>query len=148
MKFLEKEQWDILMKWGIHVICLGDPFQLPPIGEDNHVLDHPHIFLDEIMRQAQDSEIIRLSMDVREGKSFKYGGDKRCRIINKDKVSSALLLGADEIIVGKNNTRHEMNTHLRRIKWEDKYSIEPIRTISLNDVLIGYEMSTDFDFLA
>ena len=37
-------------------------------NENNHVLDKPHIFLDEIMRQAQDSEIIRLSMWVREGK--------------------------------------------------------------------------------
>jgi hypothetical protein len=35
---------------------------------NNHVLDNPHIFLDEIMRQAQESEIIRLSMHVREGK--------------------------------------------------------------------------------
>jgi len=45
---------------------------LPPVPDgnedpDNHVLDHPHIFLDEIMRQAQESEIIRLSMHVREG---------------------------------------------------------------------------------
>ena len=48
----------------IYVICLGDPFQLPPIDKeaDNHLLDNPHIFLDEVMRQAMDSEIINLNL--------------------------------------------------------------------------------------
>jgi hypothetical protein len=43
---------DKLFQHNVYVICLGDPFQLPPIDkeEDNHLLDHPHIFLDEIMR--------------------------------------------------------------------------------------------------
>ena len=50
------------------MLCLGDPFQLPPVSkdDDNHLLDKPHIFLDEIMRQAAESEIIRMTMDIRE----------------------------------------------------------------------------------
>ena len=58
-----------LLKYQSYVIFLGDPGQLPPINpdDDNHLLDHPHVFLDEIMRQAQESEIIRLSMDIRIG---------------------------------------------------------------------------------
>ena len=53
---------NLLFTHNVYVICLGDPGQLPPIDkdEDNHLLDHPHIFLDEIMRQAQESEIIQL----------------------------------------------------------------------------------------
>lgn len=45
---------NMLFRHNVYVICLGDPFQLPPIEkeEDNHLLDNPHIFLDEIMRQA------------------------------------------------------------------------------------------------
>ena len=123
---LPQEMIDLLLSHSVHVLFLGDSEQLPPIDSDQTILNNPHVFLDEITRQALDNPIIKLSMDVREGKSFKYGGDKRCRVIDKDKVSNALLLGADEIIVGKNNTRHEMNAYLRRIKWEDKYSIEPI----------------------
>ena len=40
-------------------VC-GDPGQLPPINkdEDNHLLDNPHIFLDENMRQEAENEII------------------------------------------------------------------------------------------
>ena len=60
----------LLFSHNVYVICLGDPFQLPPIekDEDNHLLDNPHIFLDEIMRQATESGIIRLTMDIRDKK--------------------------------------------------------------------------------
>ncbi len=62
-----KSIMDRLFSHNVYVICLGDPFQLPPIekDEDNHLLDKPHVFLDEIMRQAKESGIIRLTMDIR-----------------------------------------------------------------------------------
>ena len=62
-----KELVDILLGHKVYVIFLGDPFQLPPVSkdDDNHLLDSPHIFLDEIMRQAQESDIIRLTMQIR-----------------------------------------------------------------------------------
>ena len=63
-----KSIMDKLFSHNVYVICLGDPFQLPPIDkdEDNHLLDKPHVFLDEIMRQAAESGIIRLTMDIRD----------------------------------------------------------------------------------
>lgn len=126
VSMLEKEQWDILMRWGIPVIALGDPFQLPPINQDNGVLQHPHIFLDQVMRQAQDSEIIRLSMDIREGKSLSYYKGKDLAIIPKQKVSDQILLKADQVLCGKNVTRFELNQAMRRAIWEDKYQVAPI----------------------
>ena len=68
ISMLPKTMWDLLLRHKIYILALGDPEQLPPVDkdEDNHVLDNPHVFLDEIMRQAQESEIIRLSMHVRE----------------------------------------------------------------------------------
>jgi exodeoxyribonuclease-5 len=126
ISMLEKSQWDILMKWGIHVICLGDPFQLPPINEDNGILQHPHIFLDEIMRQAQDSEIIRLSMDVREGKYLSYFKGKDVRIVPKDNIADKLLVSADMVLCGKNATRFSLNNRIRHAYWGDGYTDEPI----------------------
>ncbi len=123
---LPQEMIDLLLSHKVHVLFLGDNEQLPPIEGDQTILNSPHAFLNEITRQAIDNPIIKLSMDIREGNSLAYGGDKRCRIIPKNKVTDALLLGADEIIVGKNITRHKMNEYLRQIKWEDKYSIEPL----------------------
>lgn len=127
VSMLEKEQWEILMKWRIPVIALGDPFQLPPIHEDNGVLAHPHIFLDQVMRQAQDSEIIRLSMDIREGKSLScYNGKDVC-ITSKSKIADQLLLKADQVLCGKNVTRFDLNQRIRRAIWGDKYQIAPIK---------------------
>ena len=64
-----KTLMDLLFRHQCYVVCLGDPFQLPPVDkdEDNGLLAHPHIFLDEVMRQAKESEIIRLTMDIRDG---------------------------------------------------------------------------------
>ena len=74
ISMLPKDLWELLLTHKRHIIALGDPFQLPPIDKknDNHILDNPHIFLDEIMRQAQESEIIRLTMDIRNFKAPEY----------------------------------------------------------------------------
>ena len=123
---LPQEMIDLLLSHRVHVLFLGDNGQLPPIDGDQTILNNPHIFLDEITRQSLGNPIIKLSMDIRNGETLTYGGDKKCRIIPQSKVTNALLLGADEIIVGKNVTRQNMNEHLRQIKWGDKYSIDPI----------------------
>ena len=126
VSMLEKEQWEILMRWSIPVIALGDPFQLPPIHEDNGVLARPHVFLDQVMRQAQDSEIIRLSMDIRDGKSLNYYKGKDVCILQKSKITDQLLLKADQVLCGKNVTRFDLNQRIRRAVWGDKYQTAPI----------------------
>ena len=54
VSMLPRNMWNLLMSHHVYIIAMGDPGQLPPINEneDNHVLDKPHVFLDEIMRQA------------------------------------------------------------------------------------------------
>ena len=56
VSMVPKEMMDLLFSHKAYIICLGDPFQLPPVDKnsDNHLLDNPHIFLDEIMRQAEE----------------------------------------------------------------------------------------------
>ena len=126
ISMLEKEMWEILQRWRVYVICLGDPFQLPPIHEDNGILAHPHIFLDEIMRQAQDNEIIRLSMDIREGRPLKYFKGKDVRIVPKESITDKLLVTADMVLCGKNATRYFLNRRMRKAVWGEKYVDEPI----------------------
>ena len=123
---MPQEMIDLLLSHKIYVLFLGDPEQLPPIEGEQTILQDPHVFLTEITRQALDNPIIKMSMDVRDSKPFMYGGDKRCRVIPKEKVSDKLLLGADIIIVGKNVTRHKINEYVRQLKWGDKYTTNPI----------------------
>ena len=125
ISMLPKEIWDLLLSHNIHVIALGDPGQLPAIGESNGILDHPHIFLDEIMRQAQESEIIRLTMDIREGKSLQLFRGNEIQIVDKKDVVSGMYLWADQIIVAKNETRRNVN-HLMRKYLHDVDDPKPI----------------------
>lgn len=71
---------DDLFSFGIPILAIGDPAQLPPVGDNPGLtVGEPDFFLSEIHRQAADNPIIRLSMDVREGKLLRPGmtlGDK------------------------------------------------------------------------
>ena len=113
VSMLPKEMWELLLSHRIYVIALGDPGQLPPLADDNGVLQKPHVFLDEIMRQAQESEIIRVSMDIRAGKKLQKFSGKEVQIIDKSDLVSGMLKWADQIIVAKNTTRHYYNDLMR-----------------------------------
>lgn len=126
VSMLPNDLWKLLLSHKVPIIALGDSFQLPPIGDDNHVLDKPHIFLNEVMRQAKENPIIRLSMDIREGRWVEYGGPKEARVMHKEDVLPRLMLGADQVLCGKNATRHSINMQMRRHKWGDKYKDSPI----------------------
>jgi len=112
-----KDMIDLLFNHNCYVICLGDPFQLPPINKDtdNHLLDNPHIFLDEIMRQALDSEIIRLTMAIREGKELNNFDGHDVKVYDQYQLNTGMLKWADQIICGTNKTRIDLNNNMRQL---------------------------------
>ena len=108
----------LLFNYRVHVICLGDPFQLPTIDkdEDNGLLERPHIFLDEVMRQAAESEIIRLTMDIRAGKDISYSPNgKEALVLDKSQLNTGMLQWADQILVGTNAARININNQMRKL---------------------------------
>lgn len=123
---LPEDMWTLLLSHKVHVIALGDKEQLPPVDGDSKILDNPHVILDEVVRQALDSPIIRLSVDIREGKWLEYGGPKECRVMPPERVSDKLLMGADQVLCGKNITRHCLNERLRKIKFGEQYVNKPL----------------------
>lgn len=52
VSMVPQKMWELLLSHQIYVIALGDMFQLPPISGNATVLEHPHVVLTEIMRQA------------------------------------------------------------------------------------------------
>ena len=63
-----------LMSFGTPILVLGDPGQLPPISGGGFFTEHePDFLLTEIHRQARDNPIIRMALDVREGRELMYG---------------------------------------------------------------------------
>ena len=104
-----------------HFIFLGDPGQLPPIMKDKgqtgyDLLQSPHIFLDEVMRQASESEIIQLSMKIRNGEPLELYKGKEVQVISKEEVTTGHLLWADQILCATNLVRMDLNNQVRQLK--------------------------------
>lgn len=115
VSMLPKDMWDLLLTHGIYVIACGDPFQIPPIdkNQDNGILNNPHIFLDEVMRQAKESDIICLSMDIREGKKINPFKGNDTQVFNKKDLCDGMYFWADQILVSTNKSRHDINSYIR-----------------------------------
>jgi exodeoxyribonuclease V len=106
-----------LLSFGTPVLVLGDPGQLPPVTGGGFFTEaEPDFLLTEIHRQARDNAIIRLALDVREGREFMRGDYGEAQVIGKDEVDRDKVLGADQVLVGTNRTRRRYNTRLRELK--------------------------------
>ena len=141
ISMLPKGMWELLLKHKIHIIACGDPGQLPPISknDDNHVLDNPHIFLDEIMRQAMDSEIIRFSLWVREGNPISQFPVKneQVMLIKPSEINIDMYNWADQVLCATNNTRQNINNIIRKYKG---FGSEP----QIGDKIISLKNHWDF----
>lgn len=108
-----------LESYGIPVLYLGDPGQLPPVKGKAHLGPNDYDFvLKEIHRQAQDSAIIRLAHDIRNGDSIKLGdyGGGLVRIRRKADWDMELVMGADQVITGTNDSRKRITRAMRNFK--------------------------------
>ena len=112
-----KSMIDMLLSHRVYVIFLGDPFQLPQINKDesHDILENAHIFLDEVMRQAAESEIIQISMKIRNGEPIDFMKGKEVIIIPKSELVEGHLTWADQILCGTNATRESINRQMREI---------------------------------
>lgn len=109
-----------LLSFGTKVLVLGDPAQLPPVKGFGYFINaHPDFMLTEIHRQAADNPIIRMSMDVREGRRLKYGNYGDSRIVRHGEINKTdmaiVATSADQILCGRNNTRQTLNVRTREI---------------------------------
>ena len=138
---------DLLFSHNVYIICLGDPFQLPPIdkNEDNHLLDHPHVFLDEIMRQAQESEIIRLTMKIRNQESISYFNGDEVKILSYSQLNTGVLDWGDQILTATNNKRQAINNQMRSLYGRVGGPIDGDKLICLRNY--WDELSADGDAL-
>lgn len=105
-----------LLSFGCKVLVLGDPMQLPPVaGEGYFTKDvRPQILLDEIHRQAAESPVIALATKVRNGESIDLGTYGET-IVTDQRLSEEFALTHDQVIVGRNATRHKINKRTRSL---------------------------------
>ena len=117
VSMVPKTMVDMLLVHRIYILFLGDPFQLPQIDkkETHTLLDKPHIFLDQVMRQAAESEIIQLTMKIRNGEDIPFMHGKEVIVAPKAELVTGHLTWADIIICATNKTRHNMNRQKREL---------------------------------
>lgn len=117
VSMVPKSMIELLLKHKIYVIFLGDPFQLPQIdkNEANDLLEHPHVFLDEIMRQAAESEIIQLTMKIRGKEKIDFIKGNEVIVMPQKELTTGCLTWADQILVATNATRQNINEQVREI---------------------------------
>ena len=117
VSMVPKTMVDMLLAHRIYILFLGDSFQLPQIDkkETHTLLDKPHIFLDQVMRQAAESEIIQLTMKIRNGEDIPFMHGKEVIVAPKAELVTGHLTWADIIICATNKTRHNMNRQKREL---------------------------------
>ncbi|SDR47095.1 exodeoxyribonuclease-5 [Rhizobiales bacterium GAS113] len=103
-----------LISFGVPLLVLGDPAQLPPIQGGGFFTEaEPDAMLTEVHRQAQDDPIVRLSMQVREGQRLVPGEYGLTQVVKRQALDPTRVLGADQVLVGRNATRRAYNGRMR-----------------------------------
>lgn len=105
-----------LMSFGVPILVIGDPGQLPPIDGPGYFVKgaEPDVMLRRIHRQAAGNPIIQLSVMAREGQFIPFGkfgkGVRKVEQIHKPQT----YLKYDQVICGINKTRLNLNRMMRK----------------------------------
>lgn len=104
-----------LESFGVPILVLGDPMQLPPIyGEGYFTEGTPDILLTEIHRQARDNPIIAMSKIVREGGILQLGTYGQSRVIS-EKLDADDVLSHNIILTGLRKTKKACDDRARKL---------------------------------
>jgi len=123
---------DDILSFGIPIILLGDPGQLPPIFGGNRFINNSDVFLTEVMRQDDKSGILTLATMARESKPIPFGKYGDSQVVPFDKIQP--IEKYDTVLCWRNATRVNLNNHIRKIlKLTHPYPLKGEKLICLNN---------------
>ncbi len=124
-----------LLSFDCPLLVLGDPAQLPPIQGGGFFTDsEPDAMLTEVHRQAADDPIVRMSMDVREGRQLDIGRYGESEVVSRRQLDPEAVMNADQILVGRNNTRRAYNLRVRqKLNIEDPLPVANDKLVCLRN---------------
>ena len=121
---VDERMGEDLLSFGVKVLVIGDPAQLPPVkGTGFFMNERPDILLTEIHRQAEGSPIIRLATAVREKRSFTKGEWGPLKICSG--VTAEEALSHEQVICGTNSKRRAINLRHRQLEGYGAYGPMP-----------------------
>lgn len=102
--------------FGIKIIACGDWNQLPPINSKPAYLTDRNIhLLTKTMRQAENSNIVKLAYNVLNGYPISNGYYGDVLVIDEEELTDQMILSSDVVICSKNLTREYYNNKIRKI---------------------------------
>lgn len=103
----------------VPILYVGDPAQLPPIKGHGDAIESPDILLTEVLRQALESGILHYATLIRQGRTPHacipaLHGKTDVQFVPRSRARETILNAGDaQILVGRNETRRELNAALR-----------------------------------
>lgn len=124
-----------LLSFGIPILVLGDPGQLPPIQGEGFFTDaKPDIMLTEIHRQAKDNPIIYLSEIARTGGRIPFNTYGESLVIPRGRVDPQAPVLHDQMLCGFHRTRTRVNSGFRMASsFDGMYPVSGERLICLRN---------------
>jgi ATP-dependent exoDNAse (exonuclease V) alpha subunit len=136
-----EELFETILSYRLPVIAVGDHGQLPPVTGSFNILSRLDFKLEEIVRQACDNPIIKLSMLARTGETIPYGDfGSGVKKVYKPKLSTLLphveySPKTHQIICGTNKLRIAINSYIRHkyVSTSAKYPVIGDKVICLRN---------------
>ena len=114
VSMVSRELLNDILSFGIPIITIGDPAQLPPVNGKNDFIDHPDVMLTEIHRQAKDDPIIRIATKIRQGETItKTDAAANVGIFTRN-IEPEYLSKVGMVIVGTHKLRTGLNNTIRK----------------------------------
>lgn len=121
-----------ILSFGVPVLCMGDPGQLPPIFGGNKYIKEPDVFLTEVMRQDDKSGILTLATKARQNEVIPFGEYGDSFVLPYDKIQP--LESYDTVLCWRNATRVRLNNMIRsNLGITHSYPIKGEKLICLNN---------------
>jgi exodeoxyribonuclease V len=129
--------------YGLPIIALGDLNQLPPVIGKPVFLKKPDYILTEVMRQAAQNPILKLSQDIIKNPYVDlvpgvYGN--KLLIIRKNDFFNyyrEALIKTDIVICGRNITRDYLNQEIRKMYFQHRgVELDTLPELMIGDKLI------------
>lgn len=115
---IDEQMGEDLVSFGVPILALGDPGQLPPVRGVSYFRGAPDLLLTEIHRQAADNPIIWMSREIREGRTLPAGTYGESTVVPYPRARETLadkVLRTDQLLVGRNATRLSSNNRAREL---------------------------------
>ena len=121
-----------IISFGIPIIGIGDPLQLPPMYGENPYIQNYDVFLDQVMRQQGTSGILDLAMMARRQEDIPVGQYKESKVITLSQLHD--IEKYDMVLCWRNSTRRELNNLIRKkLGYTTKYPVKGEKLICLKN---------------